>query len=107
MTGLSDAQATRLKAIAAGQEALAGGAVRLLGLAGLKAHYKDNWESVREEVFRHAQIAVESALSGDDIVVRVGEHGFLLIFADADPARAEDKATAASDAAGTTRRCRP
>ena len=98
MTGLSDAQATRLKAIAAGQEALAGGAVRLLGLAGLKTHYKDNWEAVRDEVFRHAQIAVESALSGDDIVVRVGEHGFLLIFADADPARAEDKANAASDA---------
>ncbi|MCB9958427.1 MAG: hypothetical protein H6843_07495 [Rhodospirillaceae bacterium] len=98
MTGLSDAQAARLKAIAAGQEVLSGGAVRLVGISGLQAHYKDTWDAVKEEVFRHAQIAVESVVSGADIVVRVGDHGFLLIFADPDPTRAEDAAGAASDA---------
>lgn len=86
----------QLRSIVSGHTELSAGTVRLIGLADVRAHFKNDWPEVKDRVFRQAQIAIDKTLGEHDISIRVGDEGFLFIFADPDPAHAEVVTNAAA-----------
>jgi EAL domain-containing protein (putative c-di-GMP-specific phosphodiesterase class I) len=98
MTAFTPEQIAQLGQIAGRNDPVMAGAVKLVGIADVLAHYKDDWPSVREKVLRQAQYAIEKAIGPNDVAVQVGDAGFMFIFANPDPMYAERMSLAAADA---------
>jgi hypothetical protein len=85
-------QKSRLRTLARAGGMIETAAVRLIGLQQIEAAAGANWPNIRERVFSGSLHIIEERLGERDLVIPCGE-GFLLVFADAEPAEIQ----AASD----------
>ncbi len=98
MSDIPAEDVVRLKAIASDSEAIGAGTVTMVGLDRAKAKLGNRWDDVKERVFFHADIALRKTLGENDVFIRMDNGGFILVFANPDPAYGERMAAKAADA---------
>lgn len=81
----------RLSAMLDGAERVVGGGFQLLGLDRIKARLGDAWPRRREHIVETATRIIAQHLAPQDLLLRVAETQFLVMFGNIDPERAKLK----------------
>lgn len=89
--GDDDQTRQRLSAMLDGTERIIGGGLQLLGLDRIKASLGDAWPRRREHIFEAASRIISQHLAPQDLLLRVAETQFLIMFSNIDPDRAKLK----------------
>lgn len=81
----------RLATMLDGAERVVGGGLQLLGLDRIKARLGDGWPRRREHIVDAASRIISQHLAPQDLLLRVAETQFLVMFSNIDPERAKLK----------------
>ncbi|MEE2567615.1 hypothetical protein [Hyphobacterium marinum] len=87
----------QLKGVLAGRHDIDIGQLQLINLDLVKTGAGERWDKLRHKVFDASTHFIEKRIDPDDVLIRC-EDGFMLLFADDDPAASERKTKEISDA---------
>jgi hypothetical protein len=77
---LTDENADKIKSLLGDKEAITAGRLKLLGLDEVREAVGDRWEKLKPKILSTFKSVVERRLAPSDVVISIGEAGFIILF---------------------------